>query len=129
MPNLLNTLLLVHFVLASLFGAFAMFFPQLLARIGTFDPTVVLTPEGKAYGMLFGIALVGLAALLWLARGSGSSPARRLTLKVMFFHLGVGALVSILLTVPMLAKLIALVLFILLFLAYGYIWLYRPSEI
>ena len=129
MPNLLNMLLLIHFILASLFGAFAIICPLILAQIGTFNPTLDLMPEGEAYGMLFGITLLGVAALLWLARVSGSSPARRLTLQAMFIHLGVGALVSIFLTVPVLTKLIALVLFILLFLAYGYIWLYRSSEI
>jgi hypothetical protein len=129
MPNLLNMLLLVHFVLASLVAALAMFLPQLLARIGTFDPMLVLKPMAMAYGRLFGVALVGIAVLLWGARISGSSPARRLTIQVMFFHLGVGIVLSAFLTVPLLTKVIALVLFSLLFLAYGYIWLYRPSEI
>ena len=79
--------------------------------------------------MLFGVTLIGIAALLWLARVSGSSAARRMTLKILFFHLGVGVLVSPFLPIFYLTRLIATILFAVLFIAYGLIWLFRPAEI
>lgn len=76
----LNTLFVVNFILALVFGLGLMFVPSTIADIYATE----LTPAGAFMGQLFGACLIGFAILSWFARGIAEFATRQI-FALMFF--------------------------------------------
>jgi hypothetical protein len=69
----LNSLFVVNFILALVFGLGLMFVPSTISDLYAAE----LTPAGAFMGQLFGACLIGFAILSWFARGIAEFATRQ----------------------------------------------------
>ena len=87
----LRTFLTVHSIVAGIYGLLFLLIPAtLLAQYGA-EPTAAM----QFLVRLFGSALLTFAAVLWLARDTADSPARRAIILGFFIGLATGLVVSL----------------------------------
>jgi hypothetical protein len=87
----LNTLFMINFILAILFG---LGFTLMPATMSDFYGTA-LTPAGLYVGQLFGLSLIGFAVLTWLGRGLTDPASRQAIVTALFVSNSIGVVVSI----------------------------------
>ncbi len=87
----LRAFLTIHSIVAGVYGVLFVAMPAALLPLYGGDPSETAVLMGR----YFGSALLTFAAVLWLARASGDSPARRAVVLGFFVGLVAGFLVAL----------------------------------
>jgi hypothetical protein len=122
----LNLVFLLHALSSVLFAVPLLLVPAWL--IGLLTGGAPVNPLAEDLARLYGVGLVLITVVTWMARSSPSSNARRIVVISMLVNEALGAVVSLTIHFP-LARWVAVISYLLFAVAYAYILLFRPRDI